>query len=973
MSLVAPLSPRRLAALLVAPVLLAPLVVSGGTPAAAVSPDLVVSQVYGGGGNTGAPYTHDFIEIFNRGSGTASLTGMSLQYASATGTGHFGANAGQLTELPAVTVAPGAYFLVAEAGGAVGAPLTPDHTDPTPIAMGAAAGKVALVTGTTSLGCNGGSTAPCDAAALSRIVDLVGYGTANFFEGAAAAPAASNTTAVLRANGGRTDTDHNGADFTAGTPTPRGSSAPPPPPEPPVCAGPGATKVSAVQGSGSSTPMSGSAVEVEAVVTAVRPGLGGYLVQEEPADEDGDPVTSEGVFVSGSLPAAAGEGDLVRVRGTAGEEFGRTRLVASVVSVCAQGVTPAPATVVVEFPVATGTYLERHEGMLVRLPQPLVISEYFNFGRFNETVVGLPMPGRDRFDTPTAVVEPGPDAVDLTAQYALRRITLDDGRNSQNASPPYFPGSVNSPFNLANTFRGGDTLTGITGVLDWSFSRYRVHPTADAAYTSANPRPADPPVVGGEVKVASFNVLNYFLTLDQGAPACGPEHDLNCRGANTEEERLRQRAKIVDAIASLDAAVVGLMEMENTTGVEPAADLVAGLNDLLGAGTYDYVDTGVIGTDAIRLGLIYQTATVRPAGQFAVLDSTVDPRFIDTRNRPTLAQTFDTVSDGSRLTVAVNHLKSKGSSCSGDPDRGDGQGNCNVTRTEAAAALADWLADDPTGSGDPDRLIIGDLNAYDHEDPIDELVDAGYTDLLEQFGGEHAYSYVFDGQVGYLDHGLASASLAGQVTGAADWHTNADEPTILDYDMTFKGPDEDALYEPNAFRASDHDPVLIGLDLAPATVGSCYADGSQTVDALRQGRRANGTGVPSSMSDPQQSLGHSDPGEEPYWTTLGLGGELVIEFARPVQNNNLGAADLRVVDAPDGAKGFADRADVYASFDGVVWHQVGTVSGTGTVDLGALSSARFVQVVDTTPPAGLPTSADGFDLDAMEVLSGCSV
>jgi predicted extracellular nuclease len=192
--------------------------------ALAVSPNLVVSQVYGGGGNAGAPYTNDYIEIFNRGTASASLAGMSLQYASATGTGNFGASATQLTELPSVTLAPGQYVLVQEAGGAAGVALpTADVVDPTPIAMGGTAGKVALVTGTTSLGCNGGS-APCDAAALVRIVDLVGYGNANFFEGGGAAPTLSNTTAALRATGGCTDTDSNASDFAAGAPTPRNTA-----------------------------------------------------------------------------------------------------------------------------------------------------------------------------------------------------------------------------------------------------------------------------------------------------------------------------------------------------------------------------------------------------------------------------------------------------------------------------------------------------------------------------------------------------------------------------------------------------------------------------------------------------------------------------------------------------------------------------------------------------------------------------
>ena len=151
--------------------------------------NLVISQVYGGGGNANASYTHDFIEIFNRSATSVPLNGMSLQYASATGTGNFGVNSGQLTELPSISLQPGQYLLVQEASqAAVGAPLpTADVTDATPIAMAAGAGKVALVADAASLDCNGGSN-PCGPAALARIVDLAGYGSANFFEGAGAAP-----------------------------------------------------------------------------------------------------------------------------------------------------------------------------------------------------------------------------------------------------------------------------------------------------------------------------------------------------------------------------------------------------------------------------------------------------------------------------------------------------------------------------------------------------------------------------------------------------------------------------------------------------------------------------------------------------------------------------------------------------------------------------------------------------------------
>jgi Ca2+-binding RTX toxin-like protein len=215
---------------------------------------------------------------------------------------------------------------------------------------------------------------------------------------------------------------------------------------------------------------------------------------------------------------------------------------------------------------------------------------------------------------------------------------------------------------------------------------------------------------------------------------------------------------------------------------------------------------------------------VTPVGAFQTLDSNDDPRFIDTKSRPSLAQTFEVNATGARFTVVVNHLKSKGSDCNdvGDPDLGDGQGNCSQTRRAAAEALVDWLATDPTGSGDPDFLIMGDLNSYAKEDTIDEILAGSddvagtgddFTNLIDHFQGMFAYSYTFDGQAGYLDHALANASIFPYVTGAADWHINSDEPDVLDYDTTFKPPSQDALYEVNPYRTSDHDPVVLGLDL----------------------------------------------------------------------------------------------------------------------------------------------------------------
>jgi predicted extracellular nuclease len=458
----------------------------------------------------------------------------------------------------------------------------------------------------------------------------------------------------------------------------------------------------------------------------------------------------------------------------------------------------------VSLPVTSLDDFEAFEGMRVTFPQDLTIAEYFNFDRFGEIVLTL-----GRQVTPTAIVEPGENAQDLAAEYRLARITLDDGRSTQNPSPAIHPNG--EEFDLGNLFRGGDTVANVTGVMDFAFGLYRVQPTQGADYTAANPRPLDHDGVGSALEVSSFNVLNYFTTLTSAGNVCGPAQDQECRGAENETEFTRQRDKIVAALTEMDSDVVGLIEIENHPLDVPTADLVSGLNDVLGDGVYAYIETGAIGTDAIRQALIYKPGSVTPVGDFAILDSSVDPGFLDDLNRPVLAQTFMDNTSGGLFTVAVNHLKSKGSDCNavGDPDLGDGQGNCNLTRTAAAEALVDWLASDPTDSGDEDFLIIGDLNSYDKEDPIDVITAAGYTDLIREYEGEGAYSFVFDGQVGYLDHGLANAELVDEVTGATVAYQRR-RTDIIDYNTNFK-LDPAAIYAPDQYRYSDHDPVVVGL------------------------------------------------------------------------------------------------------------------------------------------------------------------
>ena len=263
-------------------------------------------------------------------------------------------------------------------------------------------------------------------------------------------------------------------------------------------------------------------------------------------------------------------------------------------------------------------------------------------------------------------------------------------------------------------------------------------------------------------------------------------------------------------------SIVGVMEIENDGYGDSSA--IAQLADSLG-GNWSYVDPGLpqLGGDAIAVGFLYNADRVETVGDAATLATAP----FDDLNRQPLAQTFRAIDSDDALTIAVNHFKSKGcGSAEGtNAEQGDGQGCWNPVRTQASNALASWLASDPTGTAEEDVLIIGDLNAYAKEDPIRALINNGYTDLAAQADGESAYSYVFFGQAGYLDHGLANNSLAPKVTDTTVWHINADEPRALDYNTDFKSPEQQAsFYAPDSYRASDHDPVIIALEMETASM-----------------------------------------------------------------------------------------------------------------------------------------------------------
>lgn len=571
--------------------------------------------------------------------------------------------------------------------------------------------------------------------------------------------------------------------------------------------GEAATHIASVQGAGTSSPLIGNNVDIEAIVVADFQDtnqLGGFFIQEEDADNDANSNTSEGIYIASITPVAVG--DRLRVNGKVAETFQLTQLNETTVVVCINN-QPLPTPAAISLPITSLDAFEKVEGMSVAIAQTLTVNETYQLGRYGQVLLA-----NGRLQQPTNVVEPGAAANALQAQNNLNKLMMDDASNLQNPDPVIFPAPGLS---AENTLRSGDTVANLQGVITYDFGTYRILPTVAPEFINSNPRPLAPVTdSAANLKIASFNVLNFFNGngMGGGFPTA--------RGANTAAEFARQKTKIVSALVGLNADVIGVIEIENDGyGSNSAiAELTSALNTATGTSQWKFINPGVnkIGTDEIAVGFIYRSDKATAIGVTAILDSSVDSQFIDTKNRPALAQSFRANSNRAISTVAVNHLKSKGSDCNdvGDLDIGDGQGNCNITRTQAATALVNWLSTNPTGVNDRDYLIIGDLNAYAKENPITAIVNAGYTDLIKQFGGDSAYSYVFDGQAGYLDHGLASNSLTPQVLFAADWHINADEPISLDYNTEFKSAAQIAnFYGADAYRSSDHDPLVISLKI----------------------------------------------------------------------------------------------------------------------------------------------------------------
>jgi len=559
------------------------------------------------------------------------------------------------------------------------------------------------------------------------------------------------------------------------------------------------TPICEVQGAGANSPYNGQTVTIEGIVTAVHLGanaLNGFYVEEHSCDADA--TTSNGIFVYAPSASGIAIGQRLRVVGLVEEYNGLTEITDATITQLGSTGSVEPTDIVL--PIAALDQWERYEGMLLRFPGTLTVTNTEDWLQYGEITLAP-----ERLKTPTDHIDPN-DAVAsgtssngasntsaIVAQndVILRsQVRLDDARTGTYPFPLPLMGAE-------GTLRTGSTVTDLHGVLHYSFGNYRLQPVG-AVPIVHQARPSVP-IVGGTIRAASLNVLNYWTTLGGW-------------GAQNSGELARQRTKLLAALQALDADVYALHELENNDMAW--ADLLVAFNAVAGGGTYAGREENAFGSGGTKSVIFYRTDILTP---LAPLDALNGSPF----QRPHLTQAFTVNSTGGRFLFSTAHMRSKlcDNATGDDLDQGDGQGCFNGKRREQAMALvAHWSAL-RSSTGIEAQLIMGDLNSYSEEDPLDVLRASG----LQHLGDVGMHSYTYNGEFGTLDHAFVTAALVEGVTGAAVWNINSDEPEALDY-----ADDNLSRYQPNAFRCSDHDPVLIGIDAAGLT--TAIATGNRTPD-----------------------------------------------------------------------------------------------------------------------------------------------
>jgi 5'-nucleotidase len=840
---------------------------------------LVISEVYGGGGNSGAALKNDFIELYNPTGAPISVNGWSVQWRSSGSTA-----AGTVTPLSG-SVPAGGHYLVAQAAGAGGTASLPTADATGTIAMGGSNGQGWLASTTTALAPPAGNLVDAGGNLPAGIVDFVGVSAGSFET--TTAPAMSNTTSSSR-NAAGADTDVNSADFTSGAPTPTNSAG-----EVPDAPEEFTGTIAQVQGTGATSPKVGDTVTTRGVVTAVYPsgGFFGYYIQTPGTGaaglDLGTHTASDGIFVYQPAGAiAVTPGQYVEVVGTVSEYAGQTqiRVPAADVDVLTETVAPVVTTTTAQLP-ATTAQRESLEGMRYRPTGAYTVTNTYSTNQYGE--VGLAA-GEKPLIQPTEVAIPGSaEAAAVAADNAARGIVLDDGASTNFTASSFtasdcgtrpVPCLLNGDLTPSYVSNEEPVRVGARATFDGDviFSEggsptsptYRFQPVetvvgpanATSPVTFENTRVATPDegLVNergtADTKVASFNVLNYFTTLGDadddnvGDGGCEAYTDrtgdgnnvadgCDQRGAWDPADLGRQQQKIVAAINALDADVVGLMEIENSAALGEAADeatqaLVAALNAAAGPGTWAANPSSAelppaSEQDVITNAIIYKPAAVQRVGEARALgDQSTGTEAFGNAREP-IAQVFAPVGGGDPFLFVVNHFKSKGSAGphAGDGDQGDGQGAGQVSRELQAAALRDWVPTVLASTATPTQavLLAGDFNSYTEEDSLHLLYDAGYSNVEKEFANGE-YSYSFSGLSGSLDHILANGAALQMATGTDIWSINSGESLAMEYSRwNYHATD---FHTTGPFRSSDHDPVIVGLDLVdtpPASTATVEA------------------------------------------------------------------------------------------------------------------------------------------------------
>ena len=609
-------------------------------------------------------------------------------------------------------------------------------------------------------------------------------------------------------------------------------------------------------GDGDDSQLINQTVETKGVVTAAYPkgenanlkGLEGFTIQTPGTGGTWDPArtASDGLFVfmgksSATMPSI---GDCVVVKGKVAEYSGvknATAATQSLTQLLPQSITAAtdcdPVKPTELSGVPTQDQMEALESMLVLPKDTWTITDNYKTNRYGTLSL---TPGTEVLRTATDVVAPGAAAQAYEAENAAKTIDLDDAsttdltnfkQNGHKERYAYLANGAPARVGYHVTFTK-------PVVLESRFGSFVFQPTQMTAgnpdrspVTITGERPAAPSV-SGDTKVATFNVLNYFSDLGENEPGCkgyeDRDHkyvtDKNCklRGAWSSQAFANQQTKIVQAINTIDADVVALEEIENPVASGVSADrdgalksLVNALNAAAGSEVWAYVpspSTVPANEDVIRIAFIYKKAKIAPVGDSVIYD---DPAYTGLARQP-LAQEFKPITDanheGKNFVVIANHFKSKGSApknlsgaeAAANTDNGDGQGNSNGVRVKQARALATFAQ---RFNGTP-TLLVGDFNAYTKEDPLKVLTDAGWA----HESGHGDSSYVYGGRSGSMDHVFANSAAHPLITEVKSWAVNAQESIAFEYSRANYNAYL-AFEADNPYRASDHNPEIIGLNL----------------------------------------------------------------------------------------------------------------------------------------------------------------